>query len=153
MVSLYLHDSIGVASKRNLNLLHEVAGVLNRCSRPWVLAADWRDTPEAVASTGFPQLVSGRIVAPRSWTCNRRTIDFVMVSASLMPSVIAVLPVADPPWNPAKSAQHCSVRLLLRAGPHGHRRKVLAGRRIRSMGRGPRMQSSMGTTLVQCTPT
>ena len=54
-VSVYLHDSIGVSGKKNLDLLHEVAGILNRCARPWIMAGDWQDPPEALASTGFLQ--------------------------------------------------------------------------------------------------
>ena len=131
VVSLYLNNGIGVASRANLDLLHQVAGIVNHCGRPWVIAADWQDPPEALAATGFLQLAAGRAVAPRSWTCNRRTIDYFVVSASLMPAMVAVLPVGDPPWDPAKSAQHCPVRLLLRAGPNlTYIRKIKAPKKV-----------------------
>ena len=39
--SVYLHNSIGITSKPNLDLLQEVASALQQLNRPWVLGADW----------------------------------------------------------------------------------------------------------------
>ena len=45
VASAYLHSSLGVKHKMNLDLLQAFAGVLSTLKGPWVLAADFQCTP------------------------------------------------------------------------------------------------------------
>ena len=115
--SVYLHHSVGVANKSNLDLLHVIAGHVNSLDQPWILGGDWQDTPTALAETGFLQLVDGVVAAPHKPTCNGRTIDFFVVSRVLAHAIHDVRVIGDPGWDAEASAQHTPVRLHLKARP------------------------------------
>jgi hypothetical protein len=59
--SCYLHSSIGIAAKKNLDLLHKIAGVLRQLAGPWILAGDFNGTPEELEATGFLKLAGGKL--------------------------------------------------------------------------------------------
>ena len=116
----YLHCSVGVQHKSNLDYLQAAAGVLNGLDGPWIMSADWQCTPEQLEATGWLKLVKGRIVAPKFDTCNGRTIDYFVVSESFAGAVVGAVVVGDALCKP-----HKPVRLLLRARPRAMTVRVL----------------------------
>ena len=110
--SPYLHSGIGIQAKSNLDLLHLMAAALSAVSGPWILGGDWNCTPAELEATGWLGLVGGKIFAPSSSTCGKRTIDFFVVSLNLAHAVRSVHCIGD-----ALFTTHCPVRLLLKARP------------------------------------
>ena len=59
--SCYLISGTGIATTKNLDLLHCLAGMLKRISGPWIIGGDFNGTPEELAATGWLKVVGGRI--------------------------------------------------------------------------------------------
>jgi exonuclease III len=76
--SLYLKDDVGASAKCNLDTLHNVALAVKALKGPWCIGGDWNCTPEELQATGWLKMVGGLIKAPRTSTCNSRTIDFLL---------------------------------------------------------------------------
>ena len=83
LASAYLHTSLGVKHKTNLDMSDAVAAVLSTLKGPWVLAADFQCTPAQLEATGWLKMVKGRVVAPNMPTCMGRVIDFFVVSEDM----------------------------------------------------------------------
>ena len=47
----YLHSSLGITAKANMDLLQSMAAVLSTLSGPWIIGADWNCTPEQLEKT------------------------------------------------------------------------------------------------------
>ena len=110
--SLYLHCSVGVTAKVNLDMLQEVAASLHCIEGPWALGGDFQCTPKDLAATGWLTLIGGVIACTELQTCGKNEIDFFVVSKSLQHAVAGVQVLDD-----AATAPHCPVRLLLRSRP------------------------------------
>ncbi len=124
-VSVYLHAKEGL-SQRNLDLLQELARVLNALDAPWVCAGDWNCSPEQLRASNWPDLAGAVICAPGMATCGRRVLDFFAVSEGLAHAVRGVAVVLDSAFHP-----HSAVRLFLAAAPRSIRvRKLLRPRRL-----------------------
>lgn len=74
--SLSCHSCIGITAAPNLKLPGEVAATLRGIERPWILGCDANCTPQALAGTGWVELVGGVIHAPDQPTCNDNVYDF-----------------------------------------------------------------------------
>ena len=111
VVSVYLWTAEGL-SKRNLDLLHELAFILRSISGPWVIAADWNMDPALLSMSGWPALVNGTIVAPTEATCGSNVLDFFVVSDGLTHAVTSVAVVEGSGVKP-----HAPVRLYVHAAP------------------------------------
>ena len=110
--SCYLHSSLGITARANMDLLQSIAAVLSTVEGPWVLGGDWNCTPEQLEKTGWLRLVKGKVCAPKLTTCMERTIDFFVISENLTAAVHDTVVV-----NGALSHPHKPVRLYLRAEP------------------------------------
>ena len=53
LASGYLHSSLGIKHKKNLDWLQDASVVLKTLHGPWVLAADFNATPEQLTDTGW----------------------------------------------------------------------------------------------------
>ena len=112
LASGYLHSSVGITDKRNLDWLQETATVLKTLSGPWILAADFNCTEEQLNKTGWLKLVGGVSFSPQRSTCKGRTIDFFVVSRDLAGAVVATSVIDDALFSP-----HLPARLYIRANP------------------------------------
>jgi len=112
LATIYLHDSVGVDAKVNLDLLHAAAAALDRLSSPWVLMGDFNCTPDQLRQTGWLSLCNGTVVSPAAYTAGNRTIDFAVVSESLRHAVVGAVVLGDFTCHP-----HWAIRLYLRAAP------------------------------------
>ena len=75
LACVYLHDREGL-SRRNLDLLQELAFAL-RCLRgPWICAGDFNLTVSELEQANWFQLVDGVAVVPEGPTCGERVIVF-----------------------------------------------------------------------------
>ena len=109
-----MQDSVG-PSETNLNILQEAATFLSCLTGPWIIGGDWNMSPQTLASTRFPNVVHGMIVAPDLPTCNDSTYDYFIVSEGLLPSVAGVARIEDAGLKP-----HWPVRLYLRSNARRH---------------------------------
>ena len=57
-------------------------------------------TPQMLASSGWPSVVKGRVMAPEEPTCNDTVYDFFVVSDALSDSVEAVVRLSDGGCSP-----------------------------------------------------
>ena len=78
VVSIYLKDSVG-PDDFNLKVLHEAASFVNSLEIPWIIAGDWNMEPSSFAGPNWLELVKGKIMAPASPTCNKKTYDYFVV--------------------------------------------------------------------------
>ena len=92
--------------------LQQATLVLKTLKGPWILAADFNATAEDLKETGWLKLIGGVIFAPEESTCNKRTIDFFVVSHDLAGAVVGTAVIDDALFSP-----HRPVRLFLRARP------------------------------------
>ena len=83
MASTYLVNGNGLMTKKNLDSLQLMAGVLNAVKGPWAVGGDWNCTPEELQQTGWLKQIGGVIVAPKAPTCGDRVIDFFVVAECL----------------------------------------------------------------------
>ena len=60
IASAYLHSSLGVKHKLNLDCLQAIAGVLTSLKGPWVLAADFQMHTGAIRSHGVVEASQGQ---------------------------------------------------------------------------------------------
>ncbi len=112
IITLWLHDSVGIAAKKNLDLLQSVAAYIAALRGPWLIGADWNGTPSELAATGWLNLVGGAVAAPALPTCNGRVYDYFVVARSFSHAVHSVVRVSDADFGP-----HAPARLYLRARP------------------------------------
>ena len=112
MASAYLHSSLGVKHKTNLDMLQAIAGVLSTLKGPGVLAADSQCTPAQLEATGWLKMVKGRIVAPNVSTCLGRVIDVFVVSEDLGGATVEAVTIGDTLCKP-----HRGVRLYIKSRP------------------------------------
>ncbi len=110
--SIYMHDSIGVMAKSNLDLLQEAAAELLLVRGGWIVGGDWNCTPDELEASGWLDLVGGAIHAPTTATCNDSVYDFFVVKRCFQHAVFSVRAVGDALCKP-----HSPVRLLLRSAP------------------------------------
>ena len=110
--SVYLHDSVGVHAKCNLDLLQEVAAELALLAGGWIIGGDWNCTPEELVATGWLELIDGVIHAPRMPTCNGHIYDYFVVKRSFQHAVFRVVAIGDALCKP-----HSPARMLLRSAP------------------------------------
>ncbi len=94
LVSAYLFPAEGL-TQRNLDLLQEIAELLQSLDAPWVLAADFNMEPDVLAASRWPALVGGVIFAPGAATCGTATNDYFVVHEKLASAVAGVSVVAD----------------------------------------------------------
>ncbi len=120
VISGYLVSAKGMA-QCNLDILGGIARLLHGLPCPWVLAADFQNTPQQLRSTGWLDYVNGVIVAPTEPTCGDRVIDYFVVSRGLEHSVAAVYKLHDAGFDP-----HAPIRLLLRASPRSIKLRRMA---------------------------
>ena len=126
MGSVYLHDTIGVTAQCNLDLLHEIAGVLRQLHGCWIVCGDWNCTPEELVRTGWLDFIDDIVHYPKSPTCNGKVYDFFVVKRCFNFAVHSVHTVYDAiapgcampsePSVPIRNS-HKPVRLFLRAAP------------------------------------
>lgn len=95
LASGYLHSSLGIKHKRNMDWLQDASVVLKTLNGPWILAADFNATPEQLTETGWLKTVGGVRIAPEGTTCKKRTIDFFVVSQDLTGSVVGASVIDD----------------------------------------------------------
>ena len=107
LVCVYLHAGEGL-SRRNLDILQELAFVLNHLRGPWVCGGDFNLTVDELEHANWFQMSGGAPAAPMEPTCGERCIDFFVVSQPLRKHVIAVQRLERSGITP-----HCPVRLLL----------------------------------------
>ena len=112
LASAYLHSSLGVKHKKNLDMLQAMAGVFSTLKGPWVLAADFQCTPAQLEATGWLKMVKGKIVAPNVSTCMGRVIDFFVVSDDMGGATVEAVTIGDTLCKP-----HRGVRLYIKARP------------------------------------
>ena len=119
LISLYLKDGEGM-SPYNRALLEGLAAELARTDKQWIIGADANMSPQALAESGWVDMVGGHIIAPDLPTCTSDTFDFFIVSSELRKAVHGVQVITN-----ASSFPHSPVRLLLRAGiPRRHCRAL-----------------------------
>ena len=123
LVSIYLWCNEGM-SKRNLDVLQCVAKVLSSLHGPWILAADFNCTPEALLATGWLHLTRGCIIHADAPTCGKRCYDFFVVSQGLRGAVLGASVVDDAGFFP-----HSPSRLWLIGRPRSHRVRSLVAPR------------------------
>ena len=124
LASAYLHSSLGVKHKMNLDMLDAVAAVMSTLKGPWVLAADFQCTPAQLEATGWLKMVKGRIVAPNMPTCMGRAIDFFVVSEDMGGATVEAITIGDTLCKP-----HQGVRLYIKARP-----RTMMVRTLKKMG-------------------
>ena len=76
IASAYFHTGLELHHQKNHDMLQAIAAVLATVKGPWILCADWQNTPDDLQKTGWLKMVSGSIAAPEMTTCHNRTIDF-----------------------------------------------------------------------------
>ena len=103
-----------------MDVLQCVAQIIKRLHGPWILAADFNFSPDALRRSGWLRLVDGQIHAPDEPTCNSNVYDYFVVDRRLQQSVIGVAVVNDTGAGP-----HYAVRLWMRGKPRSHRIRVL----------------------------
>ena len=106
--AVHCHTGIGASGQANLDLMGEVATVLNAWAGPWILGGDFNCTPAELQKTGWLELVDGVVHAPTAATSCSRTIDFFVVAKSCSHAVKGVHVVEDTNCFP-----HKAVRLLV----------------------------------------
>ena len=124
MASAYLHSSLGVKHKTNLDMLQAIAGVLSTLKGPWVLAADFQCTPAQLEATGWLKMAKGRIVAPSMSTCMGRVIDLFVVVEDMSGATVEAVTIGDTLCKP-----HRGVRLYIKARP-----RMMMVRALKKMG-------------------
>ena len=107
-MSVYLCCSEGL-SRRNLDLLQSLAQVIDSLHGPWIVAADFNMSPEVLRSSGWLNLVHGRVVAPSAPTCGCNVYDFFVVSETLGSAIVGIALINDAGFFP-----HWPVRLFSR---------------------------------------
>ena len=113
---LYCISGIGLAAQANVDLLEATSKRLALLRGPWVGGGDFNGTAEELRKTGWLEVVKGTIIQPSGSTCTRgsgRTIDFFVVSNSLVPHVVGAYNIADA----GMVKTHSPVRLILGASP------------------------------------
>ncbi len=95
-ITMYLHTAEG-PTPRNVRLVAKALEVADASGGPWVLAADWQDTPESVQAWAGGMITRARavIVAPDQPTVypstgEPRVIDFFVISEHLVPQLRSV---------------------------------------------------------------
>ena len=106
--SCYLISGTGIATTKNLDRLHCLAGMLKRISGPWIIGGDFNGTPEELAATGWLKVVGGRIHRPKMPTCGERCLDFCVSSMCIVDDIVDVKLVAD------NTSPHSPVRLYMK---------------------------------------
>ena len=113
LINAYFYDSEGL-SDNNWMILAEIGLYLTSMGLPFIIAADFNLSPQALAESGWLGTVKGVIRAPTEWTCKvaehttGTTIDYFVISSSLRPLVdrVSVLPILH--------GQHRPVELILK---------------------------------------
>ena len=111
VISLYLWTKEGL-SKRNLDLLQELAKTIRGLKSPWIIGGDFQVSPHVLASSGWLALAEGVVVAPTAPTCGANTIDYFVVAEGLEHVVLGISVLNNAVFSP-----HSPVRLLLQTAP------------------------------------
>ncbi len=98
--SVYGISGQGVSSQ--LRLWRAVATQMKLIGLPFIIGGDWQVTPQEMQAVGYPELLNAYIVAPSEPTnvISLRTIDFFLVSKSLMPFLKGVEVVKGTRFSP-----------------------------------------------------
>ena len=106
-VSLYFWNSEGL-SKRNLDLMHYAAQVISSLQGPWIVSADFNMSPSVLRSSGWLNLVKGKLFEPEGPTCGLQKYDLFVVSMNLSSAILGAVVVSDAGLHP-----HSPVRLFI----------------------------------------
>ena len=85
LVSVYFWTKEPLHSPRNAAILETLTQMLDNVSGPWIVAADWQNSPEHLRQTRWPEIVRGTVHAPSEPTCGTAVIDYFV--APLPPSI------------------------------------------------------------------
>ena len=112
----YFDHTIGF-SGANLQRLASIDLAIRCLGLPFVLAADFNDTPAALLATGWPSAVDATVLPPTNvdFTCSSgagRLIDYMVISHSLLPLVRSCTADFNSTWAP-----HMGISLPLRTCP------------------------------------
>ena len=129
-ISFYLCDGED-ASDDNLEILAEAAALIKTLEGPWIAAGDFNMSPSTLASTNWPKMVGGTIIAPTPPTCLSQTYDYLVVSNGLRSAVEQVQTLDDSGLYP-----HSPSRIYIRADARRHAIRTLK-RLIKVPGRLP----------------
>ena len=88
----------------NADMLDALAVLVRSAGKPWVIAADWQNTPDELAATGWVEAVAGAIAACGLPTCygagQPREFDLFVIDKSLQPLVRGVGVDLTAPFRP-----------------------------------------------------
>ena len=129
MYSVYAKDLIG-ATGENLTLLEELQAAIKSTSGPWIIAADWNMSSEALAATKWLSQVKGKIIATTLDTCNESVYDYFVVSDEIRYAVVGIQRLKDSGLQP-----HHPVRLLIR----GNARRIA----VRKLVKAPKVHGNL----------
>ena len=110
IISAYFWCAEGL-SRRNLDLMHYLAMVIHSLSGPWILGADFNMPPDVVESSGWLQLIKGKVVVAEAPTCGLSKYDYFIVDSRLGGAVVGAALVVNAGFHP-----HCPARLFMRKG-------------------------------------
>ena len=113
LLCMYLHDGEGL-SKRNLDILQEMAFVIARLRGPWICGGDFNLSTAELEQAGWLQLVGGVAMAPQGPTCGDRCIDFSWSSGASAPMWWRFSGLKGP--APARIARCASSWMVLAGG-------------------------------------
>ena len=111
LISVYCWCVEGL-SRKNLDLLQDVAQLISRLNGPWCLAADFNFEPQALADCGWLDLVQGRVVSPEAPTCGKKVYDYFVVSRNFRHAVVGIAVIDNAGFYP-----HSPVRLFVKGKP------------------------------------
>ena len=107
--SAYLWTGVTLGDARSARIFDAITIWVKTLRLPWLVGADWQNTPEHLDASLWQQLVSGSIFAPggeAGGTCRsggtERTIDFFWGDQRLERMVTSVAVNGDAPFSPHK---------------------------------------------------
>ena len=120
--SVYTKDTIGPTGE-NLEVLEELQAAIKSISGPWIIAADWNMSPEALAATSWLRMVEGRIISTNLDTCNTSVYDYFVVAKEIRHAVMGIQRIKDAGLQP-----HFPVRLLIK----GNARRIAVRKLVKA---------------------
>ena len=110
----YCRGGTGLAGGGEAGIFNAVEKYTNGGRRPFILLADFNDTPLEVSNSRWPERVKAAVVPPGAapYTCtsgHKRVLDFAIASECLLPLITSIETVMDVPWAP-----HLGIRVVLK---------------------------------------